>query len=132
MTHTSAVQATKGSPMSGVALSVERQLLNAKLSDLSDTLSETEQKMWAIWADWQGIELPEEFEIEYAQSFDVRDNHSEIELYRKAIELVPTQRFRQYMLAEVAEMMVDDAEELRDIIEEIDNLAVGPTDGTQA
>jgi len=62
----------------------------------------------------------------------VRDNHSEIELYRKAIELVPTQRFRQYMLAEVAEMMVDDAEELRDIIEEIDNLAVGPTDGTQA
>jgi len=36
------------------------------------------------------------------------------------------------MLAEVAEMMVDDAEELRDIIEEIDNLAVGPTDGTQA
>jgi len=132
MTHTSAVQATKGSPMSGVALSVERQLLSAKLTDLSDTLSETERRMWAIWADWQGIELPEEFEIEYAQSFDVRDNHSEIELYRKAIELVPTPRFRQYMLAEVAEMMVDDAEELRDIIEEIDNLAVGPTDGTQA
>ena len=120
MTHTSAVQATKGSPMSGVALQTERQLLSAKLTDLSDTVSETETKMWEIWADWQGIELPEEFEIEYAQTFDVRDDHSEIELYRKAIELVPTPKFRQYMLAEVAEMMVDDADALRDIIAEID------------
>ena len=32
MTHTSAIQATTGSPMSGVALQTERQLLNAKLS----------------------------------------------------------------------------------------------------
>ncbi len=31
MTHTSAIQATTGSPMSGVALQTERQLLNAKL-----------------------------------------------------------------------------------------------------
>jgi len=132
MTHTSAVQAVKGAPMSGVALSVERQLLNAKLSDLSDTLSETENAMWAIFSAWQGIQLPEEFEIEYSQSFDIRDSHSEIELVRKAIELVPTQKFRQYLLKEVAEMMVDDAGELRDICLEIDQLAVGSQTGSQS
>ena len=40
MTHTQAVQAQSGQPMSGVALKVEQNLLNARLADISDTFFE--------------------------------------------------------------------------------------------
>lgn len=115
MTHTNAVQATKGSPMSGVALQTERQLLNAKLSDLADTLEETERKMWAMWADWQNLTLPANFNIEYSRTFDMRDNHSEIELYRKAAELVPHDAFQKYIHKDVVDMIVEDPQQARDL-----------------
>lgn len=115
MTHTNAVQATKGSPMSGVALQTERQLLNAKLSDLADTLEETERKMWQCWADWQNIQLPETFAIEYSRTFDMRDNHSEIELYRRAAELVPHDAFQKYIHKDIVDMIVEDSETAREL-----------------
>lgn len=82
-THTSALQATR-TERSGVALVIERQLLNAKLSDLSDTIQETELAMWRIWFDWQGMTQPDEFLVEYADSFDVRDVAFELDLIIKA------------------------------------------------
>ena len=108
MTHTSAVQATKGSPMSGVALQTERQLLNAKLTDLADTLCETEKMMWKIWLDWQALDMPVDFYIEYPTSFDIRDEHSEIELMRKAIEINDDPEFVQYVRDEIRNMIEED------------------------
>ena len=84
MTHTSAVQVQKGQPISGVALQTERQLLNAKLSDIADTLRETELKMWQIWFDWQDMMPPEEFAIVYPETFDLRDKNVELEYMLKA------------------------------------------------
>lgn len=89
MTHTSAVQAVKGSPVSGVALKVEQNLLNAKLSDLSDTLRETEIKLWKQFADWQNISLPTNFDIQYSTTFDLQDEHAELALLEKAQALLP-------------------------------------------
>ena len=108
MTHTSAVQATKGSPMSGVALQTERQLLNAKLTDLADTLRETEIKMWNIWLDWQALDMPQDFYIEYPTSFDIRDEHQEIELMRKAIEINDDPEFVQYVKDEIRGIIEED------------------------
>lgn len=82
-THTSAVQGLKQS-QSGIALQTERQLLNAKLSDLSDTLRETEKAMWMLWFDWQGVSAPDEFNLIYNDSFDLRDQGYELELLIKA------------------------------------------------
>lgn len=115
MTHTSAVQAQRGTPISGVALQTERQLLNAKLSDIADTLQETEMKLWNIWFDWQQIDEPDDFEIEYSKSFDMRDNHSEVELYKKALELVPHNKFQYSLHEEIAKMLIDDPEQLREV-----------------
>lgn len=113
MTHTSAVQAVKGAAVSGVALQTERQLLNAKLSDLADTVEETEIKMWNIWSDWQNIQLPRDFDIEYSRTFDMRDAHSEIELYRKAAELVPHDKFQEYIHKDIVDMIVEDPDTAR-------------------
>ena len=107
-THTSAVQGTKGSPMSGVALQTERQLLNAKLSDIADHLEETETKMWQMWSDWSGISLPEDFQIDYIDTFDIRDQHSEIELLRKALEAVPHDSFAENVHKQIVDLVVDD------------------------
>ena len=114
-THTSAVQGTKGSPMSGVALQTERQLLNAKLSDIADSLEETEYKIWRIWSDWSGIQLPVDFAIDYVDTFDIRDTHSEMELYRKAAEIVPHDVFQEYIHKDVVDLMVEDPVEAQSI-----------------
>lgn len=84
MTHTSAIQVKKGQPISGVALQTERQLLNAKLSDMADSMKETELKLWHIWFDWQDMEQPEDFQIIYPESFDLRDKNVELEYMLKA------------------------------------------------
>jgi hypothetical protein len=119
MTHTTAVTATKGQAQSGVSLQVERQLLNAKLSDIADTLQETEHKLWDIWMSWQGLTKPEEFEIEYSKSFDMRDNHAEVELYRKALEIVPHNKFQHTLHEDIAKMLIDDPERLQSVLDEM-------------
>ena len=116
MTHTSAVQATKGSPISGVALTVERQLLNAKLTDIADTLQETELQLWNIWFNWQAIEAPVDFDITYSMNFDAKDQHSEVELYRKAIEVAPNAALVKYLQEDVARMLIDDPEDLNIVL----------------
>jgi len=110
-THTSAVQATRTSATSGVALQTERQLLNAKLSDIADTLEETEIKMWRLWSMWQNISLPADFSIDYIDTFDIRDSHSELALYEKAMSLVPNAEFQQYVQSDVVGMIVEDPQE---------------------
>ena len=118
-THTSSVQATKGSPMSGVALQTERQLLNAKLSDIADTLEETEHKLWKIWSDWAGITLPADFSVDYIDTFDIRDQHSELELYRKAAETVPHDMFQEYVHKDIVDLIVEDPSEAQRIKDNI-------------
>ena len=119
MTHLQAVRAKAGSPMSGVALQTERQLLNSMLSDLADTVEETEYKLWDIWFDWQNVEAPAEFELEYVKTFDLRDEHSDLELYRKALETVPHNEFQHQIHREIAKMIIDDEVVLNGILEEM-------------
>jgi len=109
MTHTSAIQATTGSPMSGVALQTERQLLNAKLSDMADTLKETEYQMWIIWLDWQALGMPEDFHLEYPETFDMRDEHLELDFLMKARSSgVSNQMFQDEISKQVVALTVDD------------------------
>jgi len=111
MTHTSAIQATQGSPISGVALQTERQLLNAKLSDIADTLKETELMMWDIWLDWQALNYPDAFSIEYPDSFDMRDEVLELDFLMKARSSgVSNKMFQDEISRQVVALTIDDAE----------------------
>ena len=111
MTHTSAIQATTGSPMSGVALQTERQLLNAKLADMADTLKETEYQMWITWLDWQALSMPEDFTIDYPETFDMRDEHLELDFLMKARSAgVSNEMFQNEISKQVVALTVDDDE----------------------
>ena len=111
MTHTSAIQASTGSPMSGVALQTERQLLNAKLSDMADTLKETEYQMWIMWLDWQALTMPEDFSLEYPETFDMRDEHLELDFLMKTRSAgVTNQMFQDEISRQIVALTVDDAE----------------------
>ena len=111
MTHTSSIQATNGTPMSGVAIQTERQLLNAKLADIADTLKETEYQMWIMWLDWQALNMPEGFTVDYPDTFDMRDEHLELELLMKARSSgVNNAMFQDEISKQVVALVVDDDE----------------------
>tara|TARA_R110002074_G_scaffold35742_6_gene97482 strand:+ start:6068 stop:7555 length:1488 start_codon:yes stop_codon:yes gene_type:complete len=111
MTHTSSVQATMGSPMSGVALQTERQMLNAKLGDIADTLRETELMMWDIWLDWQALNYPADFSIEYPDTFDMRDEHLELDFLMKTRSSgVTNEMFQHEVSKQIVALTIDDAE----------------------
>ncbi len=119
MSHLSAVRAHKTQSASGVSLQIERQLLNTKLGDLSDSVNEAERKLWKIWFDWQSLEPNNEFKIEYVKSYDIRDEHRDLELYKSALEVVNNTDFREHVEAEIAKMVVDDEEDLAFILRSI-------------
>jgi hypothetical protein len=120
MTHTSAIQATTGSPMSGVALQTERQLLNAKLSDIADTLRETEIMMWDIWLDWQNLSYPDSFSIEYPESFDIRDEFLELEFLLKAKSAgVTNPMFQEEINKQIVAVTIDDAAKQSEILNDM-------------
>jgi len=107
MSHTSAVAAVKTSSSSGISLEVERELLFAKLTDLADTIEETEYKMWSIWADWQGLELPKEFAIDYDKSYNIRNKEADLAQLKIALELNDDADFQSAMKEKIANMFKD-------------------------
>ena len=121
MTHTSSIQATHGTPMSGVALQTERQLLNAKLADIADTLQETEYQMWIMWLDWQALSMPEDFQIDYPDTFDMRDEHLELDFLMKARSAgVNNTMFQDEISKQVVALTVDDDELQSEILADMD------------
>lgn len=119
MTHLSAVRAHLGAPVSGVALQTERQLLNSMLSDLADTVEETEIAIWRIWSDWQDQPLPDDFSIEYVKTFDMRDEHSDLELYRRALEITTDPELTRVIQQDMAKLLVTDVSDLQLVLDSI-------------
>ena len=127
MTHTSSIQATSGAPMSGVALQTERQLLNAKLNDIADTLRETELQMWTIWMDWQAITKPEDFHLDYPETFDMRDEHLEMAFLLQARSSgVANPAFQKEIDRQIIALTVDDSEIQSAILQEVDTTVFKP------
>ena len=82
MANTGAVRATESRTMSGVAMATEFQLLNARLSEMADSLELAEEQLWRLWSRYQGREWTGE--IEYPGSFNLRDTNDEIQQLQTA------------------------------------------------
>lgn len=76
MSFTSGVRTTKTQSQSGVSLETEFQLLNAKLAEKADQLELAEEQIWKLFSEYQGVEWSGE--IEYPDSFNIRDTAREI------------------------------------------------------
>ena len=116
VTHLAATKAKKG-PQSGIALQVERDMLNVKLSDIASVLERAEKLIWKMWFDWEQIEPTEEFDIYYEKKFDLRDKHQEVALYEKAKNIVPNASFQNYINAETARLLIENEEDLQIVMD---------------
>jgi len=84
MANTGAVRANESRTMSGVAMEVEFSLLNARLSQKAGSLQLAEEQMWKIMSYYLGTTW--DGDIEYPNSFNIRDKSSEIQQLRTAKE----------------------------------------------
>ena len=82
MANTGSIRATESRRQTAVAQKQEFELLNARLSELADSLELAEEQMWQFYALYQGRTW--DGEIEYPGSFNIRDTGSEIAQLQQA------------------------------------------------
>ena len=87
MANMGGVRSTTAKAMSGVALTTEFQLLNARLSQKADLLELAEEQIWRMWARWQnkiwdGV-------VDYPDNFNISDKENTIALLKQAKETNP-------------------------------------------
>ena len=71
MANTGSIRATESRVLSGVAMEVEFQLLNARLAEKASNLELAEEQMWEIFSDYQGVVW--DGHVIYPSSFNLRD-----------------------------------------------------------
>ena len=104
MANTGAVRASESkTTMSGVAMEVEMSLLNARLAQKGASLQLAEEQIWRLFAkyqnlDWQG-------DIQYPNSFNIRDKDKEIQQLKIAKETATDPKIIQYIDGEIAEWL---------------------------
>lgn len=77
ISFTGGVRGTVSKTMSGVAMEVEFNLLNAKLSEKASNLELAEEQIWRLFGLYQNrVWLGE---VEYPSSFNIRDEHREFQ-----------------------------------------------------
>jgi len=118
MANTGAVRATVSRTMSGVAMETEFQLLNARLSEKGDSLELAEEQIWKLWAEYMGYRW--DGDIEYPDSFNLRDARNDLELYMKASEAnVGSVTFKRELQRQIADAVIDDEMAMNTIYQEI-------------
>ena len=117
--HTGAIRSTKTQVSSGVALQTEFELLNARLSEKADNLQIAEEQLFKLYALFQNVTF--DGEINYPDSFNIRDYASDLMYYQQAKALnIGSPTFNKEVDKEIARAVVDDDNKLNEIFEEID------------
>lgn len=116
MSHMGAVRGSEAQTMSGVALQSEFQLLNAKLSEKADLLELAEEQVWDLFCHWQNV--ANDIQIDYADSFDLRDYKAELEFLQQAkASGVNSKAFNTGVQKAIAELVLADQDLARAIVE---------------
>jgi hypothetical protein len=117
--HTGAIRTTKTGISSGVALQTEFELLNARLSEKADNLQISEEQLFRLYALFQNGVF--DGEINYPDSFNIRDYASDLIYYQQAKSLsIGSPTFNKEVDKEIARAVVDDDEKLNQIFDEIE------------
>jgi hypothetical protein len=105
MANTGSVRANETQTMSGVAMEVEFQLLNAKLAEFADALELAEEQMWRIWAMYEGGVW--DGEIEYPGAFNIRDTANEFKSLQIASQTATTPNAKAVVDYRLRELLDD-------------------------
>ena len=119
LTHVGTLRATAERVQSGIALRTEFELLNARLSEKSQLMELAEEQLWRLFADWQ--ETVFDGEIEYPDSFDIRDWATDLELLQAAkASNINSATFAKEIDKQIAKTVIEDDTTLDQINSEID------------
>lgn len=119
LSHVGTIRATAERVQSGIALRTEFELLNARLSEKSKLMELAEEQIWRLFADWQ--ETVFDGEIEYPESFDIRDWATDLELLQAAkASNIKSSTFAKEIDKQIAKTVIDDDMVLEQINSEID------------
>ena len=119
LTHVGTLRATAERVQSGIALRTEFELLNARLSEKSKLMELAEEQIWRLFADWQEIVF--DGEIEYPESFDIRDWATDLELLQQAkASNIKSATFAKEIDKQIARTVIEDDTTLEQIDSEID------------
>ena len=119
LTHVGTLRATAERVQSGIALRTEFELLNARLSEKSKLMELAEEQIWRLFAEWQ--ETVFDGEIEYPESFDIRDWATDLELLQQAkASNIKSATFAKEIDKQIARTVIEDDTTLEQIDSEID------------
>lgn len=116
MANTGSIRATEAREMSGVSREVEFQLLNARLSEMADNIELAEEQLWQLYAEYQGYEW--DGEIEYPDSFSIRDTGNDIKQYIDSLNAVQDPERKQnleWAIMEALDIEGPEHEQLEDL-----------------
>lgn len=122
MANTGSMRSNQPQRVSGVAQEQEFQLLNNKLSEKADNLQLVEEQIWQWFAYYQGTTWSGN--IEYPNSFNIRDKSMEVDLLVKARQAATDPRVLQLIDHEIVELLGEDADI---VLPETVTLATGET-----
>ena len=119
MTNLSSVRGTK-TASSGVALEAEFLLLNTRLADKAANLEKIEYKIWDLWFQWQDMEMPEDFDIEYEDSFSIRDSQRDMDMIIKGLTAIDNPEYQKAAKKQIVALTLeeDDIEEVQNAIDQ--------------
>lgn len=118
MSHMGGIRSIESRRLSGVALSVEFQLLNASLAAKADELEHAEEQIWRLYAQWQGLNW--DGEVKYPDSFNIQDRYNEMNNLKMAKESQPrSQTLHRVIEQNMLKLLVSEEEytELKDTID---------------
>lgn len=144
MANTGSVRATSAKLLSGVAMTVEFQLLNAKLAEMADNLELAEETIWSLFAKYQGQTWAGE--IKYEDAYGINDKEAEYtklqvaksaatspEVFavidRRIIELLEEDELPDDADSGTAEDMAEDSTPVREpVLPDAEPIAVQPSE----
>jgi len=120
--HTGAIRTTKQQVSSGIALQTEFELLNARLSEKADNLEIAEEQLFRLYAQFQNTTF--DGEINYPDSFNIRDYATDIQFYSMAKAMnLQSPTFNKEVDKEIVRTVIDDDDTLNQAFDEINGQA---------
>jgi hypothetical protein len=110
MANTGGVRGTETRTQSGVAMEVEFQLLNARLSSKAANLELAEEQLWKLFAQYQGREWMGL--VKYPSSFNIRDEQREFTQLQQAKAAATDPAVLRIIDEQLVEMLGEEKERL--------------------